>query len=66
MRGKDCFDADYFIQRNQDLVKNMQSNLTTSLAWRFFVYYGQFEDRPFRYTCEANYSLIATPFQQQA
>lgn len=30
-------------------------------AWKFFVYIGQFEDRPFRYTCPFNHSTVARP-----
>jgi hypothetical protein len=31
------------------------------VAWRYFVYIAQFEDRPFRYTCDFNYSTISVP-----
>lgn len=35
--------------------------LLLQMAWKFFVYIGQFEDRPFRFTCDANYTMLATP-----
>jgi hypothetical protein len=34
---------------------------TMQIVWKFFVYLGQFEDRPFRYTCGMNYSSVSTP-----
>jgi hypothetical protein len=37
------------------------STRTMQIVWKFFVYLGQFEDRPFRYTCDMNSSSVATP-----
>jgi hypothetical protein len=61
VRGLECFDAEFFKRHNPDFVANFKGTLTAARAWAFYVYYGQFEDRPFRYTCPANWSRVTTP-----
>lgn len=62
VRGMQCFDIEYFLANNKDIFQRMartKNNMQT--VWKFFVYLGQFEDRKFRYTCEANYTSVALP-----
>jgi hypothetical protein len=57
VRGMECFDVPFFKAHNKDILQRASSPLT----WKFFVYLGQFEDRPYRFTCGVNYSSIAIP-----
>ncbi|KAF6262624.1 hypothetical protein COO60DRAFT_600618 [Scenedesmus sp. NREL 46B-D3] len=62
VRGIKCFDVPFFLLHNRDVFKDAPMTTRTAQAvWRFFVYLGQFEDRPFRYSCSMNYSSVATP-----
>lgn len=44
--GSACFDAAYYSARNTDLPPLAPADL-----WEHFVHDGQFEARPFRFTC---------------
>ncbi|WIA42667.1 hypothetical protein OEZ86_008629 [Tetradesmus obliquus] len=62
MRGIKCFDVAFFLAHNRDTFKNApMTSRTMQAVWKFFVYLGQFEDRPFRYTCGMNYTSVSTP-----
>ncbi|GIL98607.1 hypothetical protein Vretimale_3951 [Volvox reticuliferus] len=45
-RGSSCFDAEFYRQRNRDLMDMVNSDTT---AWQHYTFYGQFERRPHRY-----------------
>jgi hypothetical protein len=45
-RGAKCFDFDHYASHNPDLSPIAANQLA---LWRHFVYYGQFESRPFRW-----------------
>ncbi|GAX76065.1 hypothetical protein CEUSTIGMA_g3508.t1 [Chlamydomonas eustigma] len=57
-RGPSCFDFDFYSEHNSDL-RNVNSN---SSLWRHYVYFGQFESRPYRFTCPFDYSVILSMF----
>lgn len=46
-RGGRCFDFDYYLSANPELLGVVGESKEE--VWRHFVYYGQFEARPFRY-----------------
>ncbi|EFJ51822.1 hypothetical protein VOLCADRAFT_87385 [Volvox carteri f. nagariensis] len=50
-QGEDCFDARYFLQANPDVV-----GLSNHEAWKFFVFYAQFQPRPYRLKCGVDWS----------
>ncbi|WIA10790.1 hypothetical protein OEZ85_010958 [Tetradesmus obliquus] len=55
-RSSRCFDFDYYMKENPDL-KHIWGNIT--LLWRHFVYYGQFDARPHKYTCDLEYKKLS-------
>ncbi|GLC36248.1 hypothetical protein PLESTB_001364200 [Pleodorina starrii] len=50
-QGEGCFDAEHFLQANPDVV-----GLTPREAWKFYVFYAQFQPRPFRLKCGVDWS----------
>ena len=47
-RGSQCFDVEYYRSHNKDL-----THISDALQlWEHFVTLGEFEGRPFRFTCE--------------
>lgn len=48
-RGNKCFDFDYFMEVNKDLPASFPDK---EAVWEYFVTGGQFEGRPFRFTCD--------------
>lgn len=53
-RGSACFDATHYIASNADLRGVLES---AEAAWHHWVVYGQFEARPYRFTCDMNFGL---------
>jgi len=53
-RGPECFDFEFYKSQNRDL---LTVNKTTAL-WLHYVYFGQFESRPFNFTCPFDYSRL--------
>eukprot|EP00878_Enallax_costatus_P024831 GHUV01026523.1.p1 GENE.GHUV01026523.1~~GHUV01026523.1.p1 ORF type:complete len:299 (+),score=79.13 GHUV01026523.1:220-1116(+) len=56
-RGSRCFGFDYYMRTNPDL-KPLWGDLQA--LWRHYVYYGQFDARPHKFTCDINYSKLST------
>ncbi|GIL88532.1 hypothetical protein Vretifemale_16489 [Volvox reticuliferus] len=50
-QGEDCFDAEYFLQANPDV-----TGVSHHDAWKFFVFFAQFQPRPFRLKCGVDWS----------
>eukprot|EP00955_Chlamydomonas_euryale_P061361 358009-Chlamydomonas_euryale.AAC.4 len=51
-RGHACFDFDLYVAANDDLAAAAPgTGWTRSALWKHFVYFGQFEARPHRFTC---------------
>ncbi|EIE18080.1 hypothetical protein COCSUDRAFT_31853 [Coccomyxa subellipsoidea C-169] len=59
MRGSDCFDLAYYQRANTDMP-------TVNATWQHFISYGQFEGRPFRFTCAEEYSRPSPNIIQKA
>ncbi|PNW75479.1 hypothetical protein CHLRE_12g528300v5 [Chlamydomonas reinhardtii] len=51
-RGHTCFDVHFYRTHNPELT----SVNTVASAWKHFTFFGQFERRPYRFTCPFNYS----------
>ena len=49
MRGSKCFDIEYYTASNPDMPPE-------TCTWDHFVSQGQFEGRPFQFTCENEFS----------
>lgn len=59
-QGSQCFDFDFYLDQNDDVRKSVQQDGSTLQdVWEFFVYYGQFEPREFRFTCPMDYQQFA-------
>lgn len=54
-RGNMCFDFDFYTKHNPEL----QVLTTHEALWKHYVYYGQFEERPHRFTCPMDYDRLA-------
>eukprot|EP00195_Chlamydomonas_chlamydogama_P010072 CAMPEP_0202914022 /NCGR_PEP_ID=MMETSP1392-20130828/62019_1 /ASSEMBLY_ACC=CAM_ASM_000868 /TAXON_ID=225041 /ORGANISM="Chlamydomonas chlamydogama, Strain SAG 11-48b" /LENGTH=431 /DNA_ID=CAMNT_0049605511 /DNA_START=282 /DNA_END=1577 /DNA_ORIENTATION=- len=56
VRGSTCFDFSFYLQHNTDLAQAAVND--SEALWRHFVYFGQFEARPHRFTCPFDYEQI--------
>ena len=54
--GQECFDTPYYRSQNPDLDSQIRTN---ELLWRHFAFVGQFEYRPYRYSCAVNYTDLS-------
>lgn len=78
-RGVECFDVDYYLHENADVAEELAKDQDVEAdtqdvdalhslaqaAWEHFVYKGQFEERPFRWLCEADLTLYLEPTSEQ-
>jgi hypothetical protein len=55
-RGSACFDFEAYRTHNPDLNGLTQQ----STLWKHFVHFGQFEDRVYNFSCDADLSGIAS------
>ncbi len=60
-RGPSCFDFEFYQSHNKDLAGDEEVNSTSAL-WKHYVYFGQFESRPYRFTCPFDYARLLTIF----
>ena len=58
-RGHACFDFDFYLKGNRDL-QSVENN--TEALWRHYVYFGQFESRPSRFTCPFDMTRLLEVF----
>ena len=59
MRGSKCFNIEYYTVSNPDLPPEART-------WDHFVSQGQFEGRPFQFTCENEFSYPAEEVLKEA